>query len=114
MIRPKLAYRIDVLCNSWQLAEYVSSKLRRTPYSKTAYFAFSIFIELNSLWSLCNKVGGMSNIVCSVLHTHCIMTFGSSRDACLNIVVRYSIIDAESRGYVIADKRDTCITFGAT
>ena len=78
MLRPKLALELCeprlTLCNSWQLAEYVSSELRRTPHSITAYFAFSIFIELNSLWSLCNKVGGMSNIVCSILHTHCIMT----------------------------------------
>ena len=46
MIRPKLA--LDdcepglTLCNSWQLAEYVSSEQRRTPHSKlrTSRFQF--------------------------------------------------------------------------
>ena len=54
MIRPKLALDDSELgltlggclrsfMNSYQLDEYVSSELRRTPHSKTAYFAFVIF-----------------------------------------------------------------------
>ena len=49
MLRPKLA--LDdcepglTLCNSWQLAEYVSSELRRTPHSKLRTSRFQILLS---------------------------------------------------------------------